>query len=222
MRYLPMFLTVEGRNCAIVGGGAVAFHKARLLWEAKAALTVISPELVPSLQAMTDRGAARHVARVYQQGDLQGYFLAVIATDDPQIQAAAAKEAHERGILVNVVDRPDLCSFVMPALHCAEDIIVAVSTSGTCPGFAAALRDRLAALVYPEYATALRLAQALRRRWLARGVPAADRRRRIERILTEDFLDPLRRRDWDAVQRVLGEIEGEPVSLVDLGMTDLL
>lgn len=220
MTYLPVSLAVTGRASVIVGGGLVAYHKAQLLREAGAILTVISPQLVVPLQAFIDGAAVRHVARAYRQGDLQGCFLAIIATDDPQVQAAAAQEAHERGVLVNVVDRPELCSFVMPALHRSAEISVAVSTSGTCPGFAAALRDRLAEVVGPECVTALRLARGLRRRWQMRGVALNERRRRIERLLTDEFLQTLRQRNWDAVQRALATIEGEPVSLAELGVTD--
>ena len=142
-RLYPAFLDVEGRKAVVIGGGAVAARKAASLVEAGASLTLVSPELVPSLAKLVEEGKARHVARRYEKGDLAGAFIAVAATDDPETNRLAAAEARESGILVNCASPPGSGNFYVPSSIHRDGLTVAISTGGACPALTKALRIRL-------------------------------------------------------------------------------
>lgn len=218
MRYFPILLDLQARPCLVIGGGSVAQRKCEALLTAGAVLVVVSPTLTAPLASLQKKGLLKHIQREYRQGDLAGFFLVVVATSEPAVQEAVAREAREQGVLVNVVDRPELCTFIWPAVLVQEEILVAVSTSGSCPGFAGALRDRIRSWLGPEYRIALSIARALRGRWKAKQLAMSERRRRTELLLDETFLAAIRREDWSAVQRHVAMIEGEEV-LLPLGDT---
>lgn len=106
----PLFLDLAGRRAVVLGGGTVGLRRAEALAQFGAEVTVIAPRLVRELPGV------RHLARRYQAGDLAGAFLAVAATDDPAVNAAAGREAQERGVLFNRSDCPEACGFFFPAI----------------------------------------------------------------------------------------------------------
>ena len=106
----PLFLDLTGRRAVVLGGGTVGLRRAEALARFGAEVTVIAPRLVRELPGV------RHLARRYQAGDLAGAFLAVAATDDPAVNAAAGREAQERGVLFNRSDCPEACGFFFPAI----------------------------------------------------------------------------------------------------------
>lgn len=106
----PLFLDLAGRRAVVLGGGTVGLRRADALARFGAEVTVIAPRLVRELPGV------RHLARRYQAGDLAGAFLAVAATDDPAVNAAAGREAQERGVLFNRSDCPEACGFFFPAI----------------------------------------------------------------------------------------------------------
>jgi|DewCreStandDraft_2_1066082.scaffolds.fasta_scaffold32782_2 precorrin-2 dehydrogenase/sirohydrochlorin ferrochelatase len=218
MKYFPLLLDLRGRSCVVIGGGSAALQKCRILLDAGARITLVSPRILPELADLLRSGAGTHVPRAYQRGDLAGHVLAVVATNDQAVQEAAAHEAEQLGILINVVDNPKRCSFIMPAILSRGDLTIAVSTAGRSPGFSGALRDRLAELLGPEYARAVEVAARLRERWQRQSIPLTERRRRARCLLDEEFLAALRRDDWSLVQRHLEQVEGEPISLAELGV----
>jgi len=143
--YLPLFFKAEGLACLVVGGGEVAARKLVMLVKRGCALTVIAPQLAPSLQDIVNRRLARWTARKYEKGDCSGYQLVVAATEDREVNRAVFEEARALGIPVNVVDDPELCTVIFSAVWDDGPLTVAVSTGGTAPFMAAAVRDRLAA-----------------------------------------------------------------------------
>ena len=170
MRYYPVFLDIAGKPAVVIGGGDVAHQKVKGLLDAGAVVTIVSPELQPDLQALADEGRLRHVRRDYQRGDLDGCFLAFVATDDRSINAGVAAEGKERGVLVNAVDDTPNCDFIMPAVTQRGRIIVAVSTSGTSPAMARKMREELQAFLTEDYALMLELAAEVRRELLQKQV----------------------------------------------------
>jgi siroheme synthase-like protein len=172
MRYYPVFLDIAGKPAVVIGGGDVAHQKVKGLIDAGADVTVVGPELQPDLQSLAGDGKLRHIAREYRPGDLDGYFLAFVATDDRSINAAVATEARERRVLVNAVDDKPNCDFIMPAIAQRGSIIVAVSTSGTSPAMARKMREELETFLTEDYALMLDLAAEVREELLAEGVMA--------------------------------------------------
>ena len=111
MNYYPIFLDLRGRPCLVVGGGEVATGKIEELLKAEANVTVISPKVTQRIQRYADLGGLRHLPRPYRAGDIKGYFLAYAATGVAEIDVLMAGEASLQGVLLNVINRPVLCSY---------------------------------------------------------------------------------------------------------------
>ena|ERR1043166_745493 len=116
MKYYPISLDLRGRRCLVVGGGKIADRTVQALLHADADLTVISPKLSAAIKEELRMKRLRHFKRRYQSGDLKGYFLAYAATGHPEIDVLMASEAVVEGVLLNVSNRPRLCSFVTEAV----------------------------------------------------------------------------------------------------------
>ncbi|MFQ6019257.1 MAG: bifunctional precorrin-2 dehydrogenase/sirohydrochlorin ferrochelatase, partial [Dehalococcoidia bacterium] len=115
MGYYPVFLDIKEKPVVVIGGGEVALRKVEGLLEAGAVVTVVSPQLHPELAALLQGERIRQVSRDYRAGDLEGYSLAFVATDDRAANAAVAAEGRERRVWVNAVDDIPNCDFIMPS-----------------------------------------------------------------------------------------------------------
>jgi len=213
MRYLPILVDLAGRRCLVVGGGAVAAGKVETLLAAGARVTVVAPAIGDALAAAA--AADERVVlerRRYRRDDLAGVALAFAATDDPEVQEAIARDARDAGVLVNAVDEPERCSFVMPAILDREPLLVAVGTSGTSPALARRIRDDLASALGPEYDAAVRHLASLRSRYRA----GRARQRAFVELVDAGLLEALRASDADRVEaltrRACGGLEAQPGS----------
>jgi precorrin-2 dehydrogenase/sirohydrochlorin ferrochelatase len=153
-QYYLACLDLSGRSCLVVGGGSLAVQKARSLVDCGARVTVVAPEAEPAPRTLD----VTWLERSYEPDDLRGRFLVVAATDDAAVQRRVFADAEARAVLCNVPDVPELCSFILPAVHRDGPIAIAVSTGGASPALAQRLRDEIAGLVGPEHVElALRL-----------------------------------------------------------------
>jgi precorrin-2 dehydrogenase len=151
-------LDLTGRKVLVVGGGSVALEKVEGLLTAGAAVTVVAPQVTPALTALD----ITLIRRGYRTEDLEGAFLVVAATSTTSVNRRVFRDAEARTLLCNVVDVPELCSFILPAVHRHEPIAIAVSTGGASPALAQHLRDRIAEVVRPEHAELAERLKALR------------------------------------------------------------
>jgi precorrin-2 dehydrogenase/sirohydrochlorin ferrochelatase len=202
----------------VIGGGPVAEQKVRSLLEAGAHVTVVSPDLTPTLVRLAGARRIVHHARPYQHGDLTGMFIAVAATDDAALHGRIAADARAAGALLNVVDQPALCDFIAPAVMRRGDLLVAASTGGASPALAGRVRRELEGLFGPEYALAADLLRRLRERVARRGLPAAERRRIFASLVDSPLLDHLRRGEGRHIDALLAATVGGGVSLASLGI----
>lgn len=183
MKYLPAFLNLDGRKCLIVGGGNVASRKFDLLRKTGAQITIIAPRLVPALEQQIDGGCVVHIMREFLAGDVSGFFLIISATGNRAVNARVAEAANQANIPVNVVDDPDLCSFIFPAVIDRSPVIAAVSTGSASPVLARLLRERLESLIPPGYGKLAGLAEAFRATVKERIRDPNRRRRFWEKVL---------------------------------------
>lgn len=160
--YFPLFLDLKSQPCLIIGGGEVALRKATLLLAAGAKLSVIAPELTSALQEAMVAGKLIHIARHWQSGDATGMRLVIAATDDSAINAAVHAECEASGILVNVVDHPEKCRFIVPSIVDRSPLMIAISSGGHAPVLARHLRARIEAWLPHGYGVLARLAGELR------------------------------------------------------------
>ncbi len=169
MSAYPIVLEGSAISAVVIGGGAVALRKARALLNAGARVHVIAPDVVPEFEILAaERDALRITPALYETSHLVGATLVIAATNDAALNAAVARDAAEKGKLVNVVNSPELGSFVTPAVHRAGDVVVAVS-AGRVPTAAARIRDSIAESIDDRYADAVRELATLRRTLLAAG-----------------------------------------------------
>jgi precorrin-2 dehydrogenase / sirohydrochlorin ferrochelatase len=155
----PIFLDLSGRRCVVVGGGGVAKRKARKLLQAHARVVVISPDIAPELKSV----AVEVHRRPYREGDLEGAYLAFAATNVREVNAAVAREAKERGIPINVADKPSEGDFALPSTLRRGRLQVAVSTGGASPTLARRIRGELEEAFGPEWAGIVEEFNAARR-----------------------------------------------------------
>jgi precorrin-2 dehydrogenase/sirohydrochlorin ferrochelatase len=217
MTYYPVFLRLGGERCVVIGGGEVAERKVETLLEAGAKVTVVSPTLTPGLAEWLARGEIAHVRRPYQDGDLAGARLAYAATDDQALHAELAAAAAAAGALLNVVDVPQWCSFIVPSIMRRGSLTVAVSTGGGSPALARRARQEIEGALGPEWERALDVLARLRQHLQACALPSDERQRILRGLVASDLLVRLRQPDRPAVDRLLAEHVGADVSLASLG-----
>ena len=150
--YHPVFLNISSRKCVVVGGGQVALCKVQVLLEHGAKVEVISPGLCPELLALVESGQIQAHIREYREGDLQGAFIIIAATDNSNINQRLVAEARRSDVLVNVVDDPEHCDFILPSYLRRGEVTIAVSTGGRSPALARKIRSRLEEEMGEEYA----------------------------------------------------------------------
>jgi uroporphyrin-III C-methyltransferase/precorrin-2 dehydrogenase/sirohydrochlorin ferrochelatase len=164
LEFLPLCLQLTGSPVLLVGGGEVATRKARLLLRAGANVLVVSPTIVQELQSLlAEHGGAWHQGR-YQLEHLRGRQLVVAATPDRQVNEEIHRDAIALSILVNVVDAPDLCTFIFPAIVDRDPLTIAISSGGRSPVLTRILRRKIEALVPAAYGTLAAFAGRFRQR----------------------------------------------------------
>lgn len=205
MRYYPVFLDLAGQPCVVIGEGKLAEEKVAWLREAGAIVRAI-----PS--------------RAYKPGDLAGARLVIVASDDPDVNRRSWEEAESAGILINVVDRPDQCRFIAPAIVRRDPLLIAISTSGESPFLASALRVRLERWLGKEWGPFVALVGRIRRELRRRGVPIADQTKVYSRLMASDVRELLRTDRADAAEALARSLsEGRRagrVALVGAGPGD--
>jgi precorrin-2 dehydrogenase / sirohydrochlorin ferrochelatase len=182
-QYYMACLDLESRSVLVVGGGAVALEKVRGLLECGARVTVVAPEALPELLSLP----VEWFPRGYHSSDLRDRFLVVAATSSTPLNRRVFADAEARNVFCNVVDVPELCSLILPAVHRQGPIAVAVSTGGASPALAQRIRDEVAALVGPQHAD---LAERLRqlRPWAKQNLPSYEARRDYFQRLVQEAL----------------------------------
>ncbi len=183
MSYYPLFLEIQGRLCLVIGGGPVAFRKAAALLRCGAKVTVVSPSLSAGLKRMSRKKKIRWIPRRFSRSDLSGMELAVSATDDPQINRLAAREAGRRRVWINVVDQPRLCSFILPSVVRRGKLTLAVSTGGASPALAQWIRRDLEARYGEGFSRLLAAAGRKREEIRKKKMSPAQRKRLFQKAL---------------------------------------
>ncbi len=218
MKYYPIFLDIRGKDCLVIGGGEVAERKVEPLLQAGGRVTVISPTLTPELACLAAEGKIVCHRREYKSGDLAGFFLVYATTNNEGIHKYIAAEAAEQGVLLNVADRPALCTFIVPSIVSQGDLTIAVSTSGASPALARHIGKTLRETFGPEYDQALQILARIREK-LAYTALSADERKKIFTTLVESsLLDHLHARRQTEVNALIRQILGEDFVLEQLGI----
>lgn len=194
-------LKLRGRRSLVVGGGDVGLEKVEGLLACDGDVTVVAPDLQPELQRLADEGSITWIARRYEPSDLEGTFMVIAATNDSEVNIGVYDDAEKRAMLVNVVDVPPLCNFILPAIVRTGPLAIAISTAGASPALAKRMKAEISQLFGEEYA---RLAVLLNdaRGWAKSTLPTyQDRKEFFESIVggDPDPIELLRAGDEQAV-----------------------
>lgn len=204
--HYPAMLDVNARPVVVIGGGNVAEQKISGLLAAGADVSVVSPDLTPTLSSWTRAGRITWKPRKYREGDLAEAFLAFATTGITTVDRTVWQEAERRRIPVNAADDPPHCTFILPAVHRDGDLVVAVSTAGRAPALAVRLRDRFARALGSGYAEYLELLGGFRPRIAGRFPTFAQRREVWYRIVDSDALEHIREGDTGKALRLISDL----------------
>ncbi|HVW19039.1 MAG TPA: bifunctional precorrin-2 dehydrogenase/sirohydrochlorin ferrochelatase [Solirubrobacteraceae bacterium] len=199
-------LRLKGRRCAVIGGGEIGLEKVEGLLACDGDVTLIAPHAVPELEELAAERSIRWERREYGgPADLEGVFVAIACTDDTDVNIRIYEDAERRAMLVNIVDVPPLCNFILPALVRTGPLAVAISTAGASPALAKRMKAEVAELFGAEYATLAVMLNDVRG-WAKGTLPTyQDRKAFFEAIVNGDP-DPialLRDGDADAVRTLI-------------------
>ena len=205
MRYYPIFLDIKDKPCVVIGGGNVAERKVISLLDAGARVVVISPVLTPALKKLSRGKTINYCPKPYEDGDLEGFFLAYSATDNSSVNRKVFNEAKREGILLNVVDVPKLCNFIVPSVVDRGDLLIAISTSGKSPAMAKKIRQRLEKEFGREYAIFLNIMGKVRAKLLTRSKESDTNKRMFEKLVNSPLLEWIKKGEKEKVDRFLKE-----------------
>jgi len=184
-------LKLSGRRCLVVGGGEIGLEKVEGLLACDGDVTVIAPEAGPELELLASEGSIRWERREYAgPGDLEGIFMVIAATDDSEVNISVYDDAERRAMLVNVVDVPPLCNFILPAIVRSGPLAIAISTAGASPALAKRMKREIEAQFGASYA---RLAVLLNeaRGWAKGTLPTYQDRKAFFEEIVNGQPDPI-------------------------------
>jgi precorrin-2 dehydrogenase / sirohydrochlorin ferrochelatase len=198
-------LRLEGRRCLVVGGGAVGLEKVEGLLACGAEVRLVAPAAIGPLEELAAERSIRWERRPFAPPDLDGAFLAIAATGDTEVNIGVYEEAERRAMLVNVVDVPPLCNFILPAIVRSGPLAIAISTAGASPALAKRMKREIGEHYGGPYA---RLAEILNdsRGWAKATLPTYQERKAFFESIVGGEPDPvelLRRGDERAVHELI-------------------
>jgi siroheme synthase-like protein len=200
-------LKLSGRRCLVVGGGDVGLEKVEGLLACGGEVTLLAPEARPELESLAAEGSIAWERRAYAgPRDLEGVFMVIAATNDSEVNIKVFDDAEKRAMLVNVVDVPPLCNFILPAIVRTGPLAIAISTAGASPALAKRMKREVSELFGEEYA---RLAVILNdaRGWAKGTLPTYQDRK--------EFFESIVNGDPDPVELVRAGRETEVLALID-------
>src|SRR6195952_3625616 len=206
-------LKLSGRRCLVVGGGEIGLEKVEGLLACDATVRLVSPDAVAPLRALADEGSIAWERRDYEPADLEGSFMAIACTGDTEINIGVYEDAERRAMLVNIVDVPPLCNFILPAIVRTGPLAIAISTAGASPALAKRIKREISESFGEPYA---RLAELLNevRGWAKGTLPTyQDRKQFFEAIVNgdPDPVELLRAGDEQAVRDLIAAAQGTAV-----------
>ncbi len=213
MRYYPVYLDIRGKKALVVGGGGVAERKVKGLVMAGAKVEVVSRDLSPGLRDMLDGGYIAYLGREYKEEYLEGAFIVIAATDNHDLNRKLSNDAKNRNLLVNVVDSPEDCNFILPSMVRRGDLVIAISTSGKSPGLSKRIRMKLEEIFPKEWELFVEFMGFLRERILAMGWEQGGNQRIFDSILDSELMEAVLQRDIDRARMILDALLPHEISL---------
>ena len=216
MRYYPVHLDIQNRNCLVVGGGSVGTRKVKTLLDCGARVTVISLGVSQQLRELAASGDIILAERSYQSEDLNAVFLVIGATDDEKLNQQISSDADRLNTLCNIADRPEVCNFILPSIVQRDDLVITISTSGKSPALAKKLRKTLENQFGEEYGTLLQLMGAIRKKLLQQAHKPEAHKPLFEQLINSDLIVMIQAGKTEEIDALLFDILGEGYNFEEL------
>ena len=216
MRYYPVHLDIQNRNCLVVGGGSVGTRKVKTLLDCGARVTVISLGVSQQLRELAASGDIILAERSYQSEDLNAVFLVIGATDDEKLNQQISSDADRLNTLCNIADRPEVCNFILPSIVQRDDLVITISTSGKSPALAKKLRKTLENQFGEEYGTLLQLMGAIRKKLLQQAHEPEVHKPLFEQLINSDLIVMIQESEVEKIDSLLFEVLGEGYKFEEL------
>ena len=201
--YYPAFLNLKKKKTVVVGGGKVAERKILSLIGTGAEITVISPEITKRIEKEKTKGRIRHISRQYRKGDLKDTFLVIAATDSRSVNEKVSRDSP---CLVNVVDTPELCNFIVPSVINRGPLTIAISTSGVSPALSRSIRQELERIYGHEMSDYLKLLKKIRAEAIKIIMDPKKRGTFLKSVATADMLKMLREHGCTPAKRAAKDL----------------
>ena len=227
MDHLPIFINVRQNPCLVIGGGDIALRKINLLIKAQAKVDCLSPLFCEGITNLSQSGDVNLIQKRFESDDIKDYAIIIASTDDSSVNALISKSAKEARIPVNVVDSPELSSFIMPSIVDRSPVIIAVSSAGRAPVLARIIRAKLETVIPSAYGVLAEIAGEYRQKVKDRFSKIKDRRAFWESIFSGVIAEKVfsgrineAKDDIDKQLKRASEIELGEVYLVGAGPGD--
>ncbi len=201
-------LDLRGKKAVVVGAGTVAARKVKDLLAAGAAVKVVAPKACEEIRQAASEGRLSLIERRFQEGDLREARVAVCATNDEEVNRQVAEEGNSSGCMVNVVDRPVLCDFTVPATLKRGDLTIAVTTEGRCPSLAALLREELGDRYGEEYGVLVEVMGRIRGEMIAKEWESSRIREALAALYKANILEIAAARDEKTMHALVKNVCG--------------
>ncbi len=200
VKMYPVNLILDDKPCIVLGGGHVALRKVEGLLEANAKITIVSPELVDGLKKLVDENKIIWKQKCYEKSDLSGFELIVCAVGNEEVNRQVYADAHELRIIINVVDRFELCDFALPAKIRRGNLLVTFSTNGKSPALSRYLRTKMEKEFDDTYAIWLERLNTLRNEAIKKLPTADDREIFWRSALSDEVMDLVKQKKYDEAE----------------------
>ena len=214
MNFLPIFVNIRQKPCLVVGGGKIAARKIELLVKAGAQVQVVSPQLCNETASLKEEAKIEHINREFEASDIDNKNIVIAATNDQQVNKTVSELAQAQNIPVNVVDAPDLCSFIVPSIIDRSPVQIAISTGGSSPVLARTIRTRLETCIPSAYGKLGALLESFRESVKQRFSDVDKRRKFWESVLQgpipELVFSDQNDKAYTALQKVIDDANEHP------------
>ena len=215
MAYYPIFLDLNNQNVIVVGGGEVAERKIKNLLIYGCTIYISSLHLTPHLQQLVAAKKIHHIPDESLDTYMDTAFMVIAATDDAEVNSKIASQAKKHGLLINAVDQPKDCNFIMPSIVKRGNLQIAISTAGNSPALAQKIRKNLESTFPPEYGLLTELLGIIRTRLLSQDQPSSKNKIIFQQLVDSNLLEMITHKNWDGMRATLQSILGESFPIED-------
>jgi precorrin-2 dehydrogenase / sirohydrochlorin ferrochelatase len=209
MPYYPIFLDLNNQNILVLGGGEVAERKIKTLLMYGCTIYISSPHLTPYLQHLVATNKIHRISHESLDTVMDDTFMVIAATDNAEANTNIASQAKKHNLLVNAVDQPKDCNFIMPSIVKRGNLQIAISTAGKSPALAKKIRKNLEHSFPPEYDSLTELLGTIRTKLLFQNQPSLKNKLIFQQLADSNLLEMITHKNWDGIRATLQSILGK-------------